>query len=93
MYKTGGLNGSNIGLTPPLDLATAPSNLQEDQPPVQSASLPYSLVLKPEQYEFLAPKNLLYATYVFLPSVGVFVHPLAIPPELAPLTLIPTSSS
>ena len=60
---------------------------------IQSASLPYSLVLKPEQYETLAPQNPLYATYVFFPSVGVFVHPLAIPPELAPFTPIPISPS
>ena len=71
---------------PPKDLSTTPCNPQEEQPSAQSASLPYSLVLKPEEHEKLSPKNPLYATYVFLPSVGVFVHPLAVPPELAPST-------
>jgi len=42
------------------------------------------LVLKQEDLEKLAPNDPLYASYIFLPSVGVFVHPLAVPPELAP---------
>ena len=50
----------------------------------QSSCLPYSLVLPPEEHDRLAPHNPLYATYVYLPSVRLFVHPLAIPSELVP---------
>ena len=73
----------------PLDLSTNPA--QEDSKPVQrSSSLPFPLVLKPDEYESLAPKNSLFATYAFLPSLGVFVHPLAIPPELASSAILPS---
>ena len=40
----------------------------------------------------MAPHHPLYATYIFLPSIGVFVHPLAIPPELAPPQLAGTKN-
>ena len=53
-------------------------------PPTSPSSSSLSLVLQPPDYEALAPHHPLYATYIFLPSIGVFVHPLAIPPELAP---------
>jgi len=77
----------------PLDLSR-PRLAPSPPPPVAAASLPsspssppsssLSLVLQPPDYEALAPHHPLYATYIFLPSIGVFVHPLAIPPELAP---------
>ena len=71
-FKSSKSNGQDPG--PPLDLSTTPSNPQEDQPPVQSASLLYSLVLKPDEHEKLAPKNPLYATYVsFLLLVFLFI--------------------
>ena len=73
----------------PLDLSrprlapsSPPSGAPASLPPSPSSSL--SLVLQPPDYEALAPHHPLYATYIFLPSIGVFVHPLAIPPELAP---------
>ena len=53
-------------------------------PPTSPSSSSLSLVLQPPDYEALAPHHPLYATYIFLPSIGVFVHPLAIPTELAP---------
>ena len=56
-------------------------------PSIPSPSL--ALVLQPPEYEALAPHHPLYATYIFLPSLGVFVHPLALPPELAPQPLTP----
>ena len=56
-------------------------------PSIPSPSL--ALVLQPPEYEALAPHHPLYATYIFLPSLGVFVHPLALPPELAPQPLMP----
>ena len=93
----------------PLDLSTKSSHLTDDRsqqssdntkepPPLipdlsKSSVLPYSLVLKPEEYETLAMENQLYATYIFLPSVGLFVHPLAVPPEIAPASFIPLPST
>ena len=79
----------------PLDLSRprlAPSPPSPHPGPTTSLSPPpssphnssLSLVLQPPDYEALAPHHPLYATYIFLPSIGVFVHPLAIPPELAP---------
>ena len=79
----------------PLDLSRprlAPSPPSPHPGPTTSLSPPISsphtsslsLVLQPPDYEALAPHHPLYATYIFLPSIGVFVHPLAIPPELAP---------
>ena len=79
----------------PLDLSRprlAPSPPSPHPGPTTSLSPPHSsphnsslsLVLQPPDYEALAPHHPLYATYIFLPSIGVFVHPLAIPPELAP---------
>ena len=61
--------------------------------PSKSPALPYSLILKPEEYETLALENPVYATYIFLPSVGLFAHPLAVPPELAPASFIPLPST
>merc|ERR1712079_415870 len=60
-----------------------PSLPLPSRPPPPSPSL--ALVLQPLEYEALAPHHPLYATYIFLPSLGVFVHPLAIPPE----TMVP----
>ena len=77
----------------PLDLSR-PRLAPSSPPLIAASSLPsspssppsssLSLVLQPPDYEALAPHHPLYATYIFVPSIGVFVHPLAIPPELAP---------
>ena len=81
---------THLDPVPPLDLTTTPANPQEVPQLVQSTSSPVALVLKPEEYENLAPTSPVFATYAFLPSLGVFVHPLAIPPELAQSTIFTT---
>ena len=69
----------------PLDLSQPRASPRSSPaaPPPPSPSL--ALVLQPVEYEALAPHHPLYATYIFLPSLGVFVHPLALPPE----TMVP----
>ena len=76
----------------PLDLSQPRFQPHTSPPPVPLPSIPspsLALVLQPPEYEALAPHHPLYATYIFLPSLGVFVHPLALPPELAPQPLTP----
>ena len=75
----------------PLDLSQPRFPPLTSPPPMAPPSIPspsLALVLQPPEYEALAPHHPLYATYIFLPSLGVFVHPLALPPELAPQPLI-----
>ena len=73
----------------PLDLSqprgASPRSSPPPAAPPPSPSL--ALVLQPLEYEALAPHHPLYATYIFLPSLGVFVHPLALPPE----TMVPSA--
>jgi len=76
------LDLSRPRLAPSSPPPPAPASLPSS--PSSPPSSPLSLVLQPPDYEALAPHHPLYATYIFLPSIGVFVHPLAIPPELAP---------
>ena len=77
----------------PLDLSQPrfppQSSPPPSAPPLSIPSPSLALVLQPPEYEALAPHHPLYATYIFLPSLGVFVHPLALPPELAPQPLMP----
>ena len=75
--------------SPPLDLSTNPT--KNDPTSAQRSSFQFPLVLKPDEYENLAPKNSVFATYAFLPSLSVFVHPLAIPQELASSAILPSS--
>jgi hypothetical protein len=76
-----------------------PLDLSLPRPPAPPAPRPaprpapgLALVLRPSDYEALAPLHPLYASYIFLPSVGVFAHPLAIPPSLAPSPALPPAS-
>ena len=68
----------------PLDLSTPrPPTLAPPSPPPFLPSPPsLSLVLRPADYEALAPLSPLYQSYISLPSIGLFVHPLAIPTQL-----------
>lgn len=81
----------------PLNLSEIPQKTadqpKDDKDLSPNRSLPVSLVLQPEDYKQLTPENHLYSTYIFLPSLGVFVHPLAIPSELVSPPLIPLSLS
>merc|ERR1719336_785064 len=61
----------------PLDLSQPRCSPRSSPPAPPSPSL--ALVLQPLEYEALAPHHPLFATYIFLPSLGVFVHPLALP--------------
>ena len=72
----------------PLDLSQPRGSPRSSPPPAPPAPSPsLALVLQPVEYEALAPHHPLYATYIFLPSLGVFVHPLALPPE----TMLPSA--
>ena len=73
----------------PLDLSQPRFPAHSSPPPMAPPSPSLALVLQPPEYEALAPHHPLYATYIFLPSLGVFVHPLALPPELAPQPPMP----
>ena len=84
----------DAGSPSPLDLSQPRFPAHTSPPPstlplsIPAPSPSLALVLQPPEYEALAPHHPLYATYIFLPSLGVFVHPLALPPELAPQPLM-----
>ena len=44
------------------------------------------LALKKEDYENLLPTNPIFSSYIFLPSLNLFVHPLVFPTQLLNLT-------
>ena len=69
----------------PLDLSQPRGSPRSSPPAPPPPSPSLALVLQPLEYEALAPHHPLFATYIFLPSLGVFVHPLALPPE----TMVP----
>ena len=43
------------------------------------------LVLRKEDYEALLPTNPVFSSYIFLPSLSLFVHPLVFPTQFLPL--------
>jgi hypothetical protein len=63
----------------PLDLSTRPRT-SLTHPGQKNSEV--SIILKPGEFEKFSLNNPIYRNYIFLPSFGVFVHPLAVPPEL-----------
>ena len=49
---------------------------------VQKDKLKNKVILNREEYEALLPTNPVYSLYIFLPDLNVFVHPLAVPPNM-----------
>ena len=53
--------------------------------PSQESFLSTILVLKKDDYERLLPTNPIFSSYIFLPSLNLFVHPLVFPTQLLSL--------
>ena len=76
--------------TPPPEITIIPKYPQlivpEQVPSIMTESLISStmnnLILRKDDFEKLWPTNPLYSTYVFLPRLNVFVHPLAVPSQI-----------
>ena len=83
-------DGSCDSDTPPPEITIIPKYPQlivpEQVPSMLTESLISStmnnLILRKDDFEKLLPTNPIYSTYVFLPRLNVFVHPLAVPSQI-----------